>query len=209
MGGELLHINVSMFFLGLTNGLTVCGWSCLPYIGPYIMGYRRGFGSGIQSVLLFSLGKIVSYACLGALAGYLGSVVSGYSGFAPTIAALVIVWLGCSMFFRSKGECGGRNNKEVKQPHLIILGLIAGLMPCLPLSGVLLYAASGNSVINGCWTAVLFGLGTTISPLIFIGGAMGWLSAGISRKIPRYSGLFQKICGLMLVSFGIKLLILS
>ncbi len=72
---------------------------------------------------------------------------------------------------------------------------------------VLLYAASGNSAINGCRATVLFGLGTTISPLIFIGGAMGWLSAGISRKIPQHSGLFQRICGLVLVSFGIKLIL--
>lgn len=215
MGGELVRLYSGPFMLGLTYGLTVCSWSCLPYIGPYIIGSSTGFGPGVKAVLTFSLGKLISYALLGALDGYLGKVLE-YSQvtFVSAIPALLIIWLGCSLFFRPKGKCSKRNGKTNSEiTHntglfpLIFLGITAGLSPCLPLSGVLLYAAAGHSITGGFRTALLFGMGTTISPLILMGGMMGWFSAGLSQKIPRYSPLFQKVCGLMLVSLGIKLIV--
>lgn len=212
MGNELVLLYPGSFMLGLTSGLTVCSWSCLPYIGPYIIGSKTGFSSGVRAVLMFSLGKLISYALLGALAGYLGNKVLEYSrsGLASTVLALLIIWLGDTLFFKTKCRNGKATSKIQHDTYLLpllFLGITAGMAPCLPLSGVLLSAAASHSVIKGFWTTILFGMGTTISPLIIIGGMMGWFSGGLSRKIPQYSPLFQKICGLILVSLGIRLLV--
>jgi len=210
MGSELLNPYTGLFMLGLTYGLTVCSWSCLPYIGPYVMGTQGGFAGGIRSAILFSLGKLVSYALLGALAGYLGSVISGYSRESfQKISGLVILWLGGTLFFREKNKCGKNSHGALPQRHanfqLILLGVTAGAVPCLPMSGLLLYASSSHSIVDGCFMTVVFGLGTTVSPLIVIAGGMGWISRNIGRKIPEHSLLLRRICGLILVISGIKL----
>ncbi len=214
---ELVQLYPGHFLLGVVYGLSVCSFSCLPFIGPYIIGSQPGFGLGVKSVLIFSLGRLLAYAFLGALAGHLGNMVSKYLGgtLAETLSALLIIWLGYNLFFRAKGTCCSKKDCRTTskiQPNssiqLILLGITVGLIPCLPLSGILLDAANSHSAISGSWSTILFGLGTTISPLIILGGGMGWFSARLCQKVPQHNLLFQKVCGVILVSLGIKLLIM-
>lgn len=201
---------IDAFSVGLIYGLTICSWSCLPYIGPHVMGTQGGFVQGIRSTMVFSFGKLVSYAVLGALAGYFGSVISGHSReIFQKLSGLVILWLGYTMFFKEKSKCG-KNNHEIGSQNqanfqLMLLGVTAGAVPCLPMSGILLYASTNNSATGGGLILTSFGLGTMISPLIVIAGGMGWISKNIGRKIPNHSLLLRRVCALILVISGIKL----
>ncbi len=202
---------IDAFLVGLTYGLTVCSWSCLPYIGPYVMGGDGGFVRGIRSAFVFSLGKLISYAALGAAAGYFGSMLSGnYRDFFQGASALVILWLGGSMLFEEQGRCGkSKHAIWFKQGgvQLLLLGVTMGLIPCLPMSGVLLYASGNNSAVNGFLLLSVFGFGTMLSPLIIIAGTMSSVSKGIKLKIPGHSLLLRRVCALILISGGVKNLI--
>jgi len=199
---------LNAFLVGATYGLTICSWSCLPYIAPYVMGSQGGFAKGVRTAMFFSFGKLLSYAALGTIAGYLGSVLSGdFREIFQKISALVILWLGGTLFFKGKSKCG--KNKHGVSPKnqdvfkILLLGITAGLVPCLPMSGILLYACN-KSALDGGLIVSAFGLGTMISPLIIISGGMGWLSKNIGHKIPTHSLLLRRICGLILLGSGIK-----
>jgi thiol:disulfide interchange protein DsbD len=92
---------------------------------------------------------------------------------------------------------------------MITLGCSTSMVPCLPLSAVLFYAASTGSFAAGSLLALMFGIGTSASPLYYIGGATGWLANNIRAEIPRYSGLLRTLSGIILVLFGIQLLVMS
>ena len=109
---------------------------------------------------------------------------------------------GCARPPRPSGLPGWRN-----AAHMAGLGLATSLMPCLPLSAILMLAASQGSVLQGAILGVLFGIGTAASPLYYLGGATGWLAARIRAEIPKYSHWLQRLSGLILTLFGLRLLL--
>ncbi len=64
------------------------------------------------------------------------------------------------------------------------LGLARGLILCPPLLALLLYSVTFAAPIDSFVLAVLFGLGTALSPILLLGGATGWLlnKAPLFRK---------------------------
>ena len=56
------------------------------------------------------------------------------------------------------------------------LGLSRGLIICPPLIALLIYSLPFSNPVGSVGMAVLFGLGTTLSPLLLLGGVTGWLS---------------------------------
>jgi len=64
------------------------------------------------------------------------------------------------------------------------LGLTRGLVLCPPLVLLLVLSVSSGVPTDSLVVAVLFGIGTTISPILLLGGATGWLlsKAPLLRK---------------------------
>jgi len=86
---------------------------------------------------------------------------------------------------------------------LITLGVLVGIFPCVPLVGVLSYITMiSTNFFQGLLMSAAFGLGTIISPLIF----MGMLAGAIPRlkllQDEKNLAIFQKICGVVLVVLG-------
>ena len=84
------------------------------------------------------------------------------------------------------------------------MGLTKGLVLCPALLGLLLYAVT-QSQVNLTLTAVLFGLGTALSPLLFLGGAVGWLL----EKAPLFRKWISILGGAFLILLGSSVLILA
>jgi sulfite exporter TauE/SafE len=63
------------------------------------------------------------------------------------------------------------------------LGLSRGVLLCTPLMLLLIYAFPFVSPIGTVAIAVLFGLGTVLSPMLVLGGITGWLL----NKAPLFS----------------------
>ena len=84
------------------------------------------------------------------------------------------------------------------------MGFTRGFILCPPLVALLVYAATFGQ-INSTIMAVLFGLGTAISPLLILGGATGWLL----NKALMFTKWLSKIGGIAPIVMGFSVLISS
>jgi len=78
------------------------------------------------------------------------------------------------------------------------LGLSRGLVICPALFALLLYSLPFATPFDSFALAVLFGLGTALSPLLVLGGATGWLL----NKAPLFRKWISRFGGFMLVLLG-------
>ncbi|MCP3669222.1 MAG: sulfite exporter TauE/SafE family protein, partial [Gammaproteobacteria bacterium] len=126
----------------------------------------------------------------------------------------LVLLIGAVVIFKPKAAACKKQG-QVQGPvqrtwlHMVALGFSTSLVPCLPLTAVLFYAATTQSFVTGCLLALMFGIGTSASPLYYIGGAAGWLSKKIRNEIPRYDSLLRIISGVILALFGIRLLFMG
>ena len=136
------------------------------------------------------------------------------SGWLLIVAGVLILLIGGVVIFKPRSAACQKKG-QVQGPeqrtwlHMITLGFSTSLVPCLPLTAVLFYAATTQSFVTGCLLALMFGIGTSASPLYYIGGAAGWLSEKIRNEIPRYDSLLRIISGIILALFGMRLLLMS
>ncbi len=108
MSAELLGLELSAavftaFLIGLSFGSGPCNLSCLPYLGPILLGpaARKPF----HAVLLpFMGGRLAGYLLLGTLAAVTGSVLQQYlkHPLLPWAIAGVTFWLALRMLFQSR-----------------------------------------------------------------------------------------------------------
>jgi cytochrome c-type biogenesis protein len=210
-------IYVGMLAMGFFYGLTLCNLSCIPLIGPYIIGTQRGFRRGFDATAVFVITRVATYTLLGGLSGLIGNVAlkSFDSGVLFAVAGSLVLLISAVVIFKPKSAACSKNNGQVQGPvqrswvHMVALGISTSLVPCLPLTAVLFYAATTQSFFTGCLLALMFGIGTSASPLYYIGGAAGWFSDRIRNEIPRYTSMLRTISGVILALFGVRLLVMS
>ncbi|WP_292957079.1 MULTISPECIES: sulfite exporter TauE/SafE family protein [unclassified Neptuniibacter] len=104
MSAELLELGfmaavLSAFLIGLSFGSGPCNLSCLPYLGPVLLGpgAQRPFTA---VVLPFMTGRLVGYFTMGVTAALLGSVIKEYLAHpvVPIFAAIISLWLALKMW---------------------------------------------------------------------------------------------------------------
>ena len=153
--------------LGVLYGIGPCTLFCAPVIVPLVISFSDGGRDGIKQTLIFSAGRIISYASLGAVSGFIGVALED---FVPKeVIALFIIILGILVVLkRYPKKCSFV--KAVKGKHASLTsGVMLGLSPCYPLIGLLSLAALSNSPLTGFAMGIVFGIGTTITPLIILG----------------------------------------
>lgn len=208
------------FITGLMYGFTACSLLCVPYIITYVAGVGKGFRGSTMVSLTFSLGRIAAYSMLGGLIGAFKGFLNDpvYQTYTFIIFSTVIVLIGINLLLRKNTCTCPTIEKESKYPKSLgftqrvniqafLMGFTKGLMLCPPLVVVLLYSAAFFSQAECIVLAFLFGLGTTLSPLLFFGGAVGWLTNLLSNKAPLYRGWIPKISGGILVLMGVNLML--
>ena len=203
--------------LGLLYGLTFCTSACLPYVASYIAGIKAGFRRGVTVTAIYNSGRITAYAVIGSIAGLLKTFVSDtflrtYQNIFSIIFGFVVIVIGISIFFKkpSCNTCVAKNVepqgilKSVKQRfdvRAFSMGFTRGFVLCPPLVALLLYAVTFPQV-NCTLLAVLFGLGTALSPLLILGGAVGWFL----EKAPLFRKWTSILGGAALVLLGVSVL---
>ncbi len=207
---------------GLVWGSVFCTSSCLPYIASYIAGVGAGFRRGVVVTLFFNCGRIASYALIGAAVGIFklvieGSYLTSFQQYGSAAFGAVSIVIGASILLKTRVKSSTCNcpAKEAVVPAnnkrswfdlgAFTLGLSRGFVLCLPLLLLLATTAAFASPVDSFAVAVLFGLGTAISPLLLVGGVTGWLLT----KAPLFRVWISRVGGGILILLGAYALISS
>lgn len=184
---ETLPLFLLLFATGVWGSFTHCAGMCGPFvltqvdevIGRPVSGsWGRLHGAAL---LPYHLGRITTYAALGAVLGSLGGLVAEITGlrwlaagflllaailFAAQAAGLpVLRTLSAPPFL---GRLAGRLARQPSVWRHYVLGIALGFLPCGLLYGALTAAAAGGSAASGALAMAAFGLGT-VPALIMVG----------------------------------------
>ncbi len=198
------------FTVGIIYGLVFCTSTCLPYLASYIAGRNADFRQSTKITLTFTLGRIIAYAITGAtvatLSAALGILINQntltnlqqYTAYAFGAATIAI---GITILYQNQKPKTCPQNPPTTQPTqkqtktkldpgALTLGLTRGLILCPPLIALLIYAIPFAGPLETFTIALLFGLGTAISPILILGGITGWLlnKAPLFRKYIAIAG---------------------
>jgi sulfite exporter TauE/SafE len=210
---------LASFILGLIYGLTFCTTACLPYLVSYIAGIKAGFRKGMIVTTIYNSGRITAYAIIGSVIGLFttffdNTFFNTYKQLSSIIFSFIVILIGISILFKksSTNDCMMKISKPqgmyriVKQRFDIrafSMGFTRGLVMCPALFALLLYAVA-QSGLNLTLISVLFGLGTALSPLLFLGGTVGWLL----EKAPLFRKWMSMLGGTFLILLGCSVLLL-
>jgi len=182
----LQHLELLGFLtLGLVGGFGHCLGMC----APFVLWVSDRFGAPadpparrLVPQALYGLGRITTYAALGAVAGLLGGVVQlagslvGVQRAASLVAGGLLVLYalvgltdlvpalhrnadGGKLFGTLFGRVAGLLRR--RQPrHPYLAGVFLGLLPCGLLYGALIAAAATGSAVEAAAALALFGVGT-------------------------------------------------
>jgi sulfite exporter TauE/SafE len=207
---------------GFLYGLVVCTASCLPIVTSYIAGVGAGFSRGVKISLIFNSGRVLAYALIGGLVGLFSSLfrlfvsdtaISPFQVYSSIAFGAVTIVIGVSIYLKSRKPCNcdsqNTNTKATGRFGFDVgafsLGLSRGLVICPPLIALLIYSLPFTSPVGSVGIALLFGLGTTLSPILLLGGVTGWLL----NKAPLFQRWISIAGAVILIMLGIVTIVSS
>jgi sulfite exporter TauE/SafE len=216
---EISNPYIGAFAGGLLYGLAVCTASCLPVLAGYIAGVGSGFKGSVKITVIFNSGRVLAYALIGGLIGLFGGLLKIFvseAGISPfqvysssafgavsVVIGSLIIWkarkTSCVCNIQSSADLTSKAGRFGVDFGAFTLGLSRGLIICPPLIALLLYALPFANPIGAVGIAVLFGLGTAISPILILGGVTGWLL----NKAPLFRKWVSIAGGAILIVLGI------
>lgn len=211
---ELLPLLLSAFVLGLLGGghcLGMCGglMGALTMAIPLEQRGRR-----LRLLVVYNLGRILSYAAAGLLVGLAGwALAQGPAAMLlRTVAALLLISMGLYLAGWWSGltrvEALGRGLWRHLQPltsrlipvhslpQALTLGALWGWLPCGLVYSTLLWAASQGNATESALLMLAFGLGTW-PVLLATGLAADRIIALLRKRSVRITG------GIMVILFGL------
>ena len=205
---------ISVAFLGsLGHCIGMCGGFVVAYSSAKIDSSYSKFHQFI-SHLFYSLGRITSYAIIGAVFGYFGSVMTmtrATTGYFYFVTGIIMVLMGLSLMgkikFLTSLEMNLGSTVFVKKAFSFLiksknigsfygLGVLNGFLPCGLVYFFAVSAAATSSPIWGAVTMMIFGL-STIPSLLGFGYIVGFLKSGNFREI------MIKIASIVIIVYGV------
>jgi cytochrome c biogenesis protein CcdA len=201
-----MHDVLGLLLLGIVNGATICSFSCMMYIGPYLLSNGSGFKDGVQVTLRYLFGKIASYSLMGGFAALTGQLVVEYLSYGGKIVmGGSLIGIGLLLPLLKQGRCLARHRNR----SFMGLGFVTSLIPCPALSGMILSAANQASVLTGAFYGLVYSLGLLISPVVIAGGGISFLSSGLASQIKEFMPYLRGLAMIMLVIMGINIIVSS
>jgi sulfite exporter TauE/SafE len=207
---ELTYIGFLM--MGLSVGFGHCIGMCHPfvlYISGRFVGDKRGYSNLFIPHIKYNLGRVVTYSFLGLIAGFAGDVMQivgrlvGIQKGAAIVAGVFLVLYGLLSFigynFMNKLEhklAGGtfvNKLKKLQPKSAFVTGIVLGFLPCGPLYGMIIAAASTADPVRGFLSMMLFGLGTTAAMMA---------TSVFGNYLMSRRGLFNLISLVLMVCMG-------
>lgn len=193
----------SFILLGVLYGSTVCSFTCMPYLGVYVIGTGNSFREGVEATLIFLAGKICVYVLFGIVAGAVGKTLD-ISGLQGKIFGVILIASGLLLPFVAGRRCGGACRHGGRKLSLFALGCGTGLLPCPPMLSLLLLAAQKGSWLAGATYGVMFGLGQIVSPILLAGGGLAHLAGKIRLEVKNFTPYLRLISMMIMVFLGIR-----
>ncbi len=208
MHSDSLKLLTAGFFMGWGPCLTYSA----PLLLPYIAATKRHWKGGLRVALLFSGGRLFALAIMGSVATVAFSHINQFfpphrSGWLHGITALFIITMGILIILgKGLGRHFGNRILNHGTKSICFFGFLMGIAPCIPYVAILTYIAcvAENAVLKGMWYATVFAAGTSVAPIV-LGSLTGIIPAQLSNSGKLFR-IFQVICGLVLVGFGLQLL---
>lgn len=203
------------FLLGFV-GSAHCAGMCGP-LALALPHWGRGHWSFLTGRVLYNLGRVVTYAAMGAVFGILGRGVA-LAGFqrwvSLVLGAGILIGLFVSPRFAnsvpvSKGvnwmkATLGRLFQRRAMPAMFGIGLLNGLLPC----GLVYVACAGaivaGTIVSGVEYMIAFGLGT-LPMMLGISLVGKKLQFAMRLKVQRLIPASMAIVGLLLLLRGMAL----
>lgn len=204
-----------LFVVGLLTGIhcvSMCGGFVVSYTAKHAQEGRKSY----KSHLFYGVGKVVSYTLIGAIFGFVGSIIAFtpvMRGFAGIFAGIFLVLFGLRMlgllpwkislptpkfFTRLVGKKSGESSP-------LIIGLLNGLMiACGPLQAIYIMAAGTGSMIEGAKLLLVFSLGT-LPVMLGFGYFTSFVSAKVTHRILKLSGAIVIVLGVLMLNNGLAL----
>lgn len=179
---------LTVLFLGLVASVS----TCMATSGALFLSTIGKKTNNLKQAVYFSLGRIISYAFFGFIAGLVGSVIITNLKFGTgltLLAAIFMILLGLDMLrilsFATIIPFGVTSNifrklehSLIKDPHksAFFLGMITYFLPCGFTQATQVYALGLASPWQSALTMAVFALGTAPA-IIFIGSLRGLLKS--------------------------------
>ncbi|WP_201525984.1 sulfite exporter TauE/SafE family protein [Psychrobacter frigidicola] len=215
MTTALLVAALLMGFFGSPHCLGMCG------------GLVAAFGLSMKDaspakrralIATYHLGRLLSYASLGLIAGLIGTTVLAPmmvgNNIPRILLGLVLVFVGMTMLgapFLTKLEHVGMRFWQVLAPlrkkvfplttfpRALTAGLLWGFLPCGLVYGALLIAVVGHDPLTGAVLMFAFGLGT-VPMLVATHGTVSWMRNQIGRlRLRQMNGAIMMLSGLAVI----------
>jgi sulfite exporter TauE/SafE len=203
------------------TGLLMGFSHCLGMCGPLVAGFSLGAGpapgaapgapprslrSTVAAQLPYHLGRVTTYAALGALLGATGAFVNvagrlaGLGEVMALLAGALMVALGLGV----AGVTARLARLEAGASRRYPLGLALGFLPCGVSWTIFLGAAASGGPVPGLLMALAFGLATVPGLLLpaLLGALVGQRTRGLLR---RAGGLMVAALGLLFILRGLGL----
>jgi uncharacterized protein len=202
--------------LGMCGGIVAIYSARRPALGAGA-GSKPGWFARIKTFLPLHLGRITTYAILGALIGLAGSILDragslvGWQGAFSILVGLAMLLVSLSLMgilppiemalaSVTAGSSPIRRMRQLLDKHgflsSLMLGILWGFLPCGLVFAMLVLSARTQTVWGGTLTMLFFGLGT-IPTLLGFGLAANLVS-------PKLRGRLQILAGLLILLFSIQ-----
>lgn len=204
---------ITIAFLGsFGHCIGMCGGIVIAYSSTKV---QQNWSKAQQSIahILYSFGRILTYAVLGAIFGYLGGVATfsnTANGILWLVAGSAMLLTGLSLLGKikfltviehsvSKSDWYSRNFKSLLQSQtffsFFLLGMLNGLLPCGFVYFFAITAASTADPFYGALVMVIFGL-STIPALFSLGFFVGLFKQSGLR------GIMIKLAAVSVILYG-------
>jgi hypothetical protein len=206
---------IAVFLVGLLGSA-----HCVGMCGGFVVAVAQRGGRGTQvRQLLYFLGKTLTYALFGAVAGGVGHVIGGaFAGVQNVLSialGIFLVGIGLGLLGVLKRFSGPRLPAWLgRLPSVIArllkrrtraatfgLGMVNGLLPCGLVYGVLALAAATGTPLGGALTMAVFGA-ATIPALYLLSVASFLMRPAWRMRFSRISGVLVVVLGLITILRG-------
>lgn len=215
MTTALLVAALLMGFFGSPHCLGMCGG----LVAAFSLSMKEVSPAKRRALIAtYHLGRLLSYATLGLMAGLLGTAVLAPlmvgNNIPRILLGLVLVFVGMTMLglpFLTKLERFGMRFWQALAPlrqkvfplttfpRALTAGLLWGFLPCGLVYGALLIAVVGHDPLTGALLMFAFGLGT-IPMLVATHKTVGFIRNQIGRlRLRQLNGAIMVLSGLAVV----------